>query len=59
MQAIDVTYAHQVTSVVSTLKKIGEDLSNQFHSLFAETVKLGQQLHGNLFELSTVSSTLK
>jgi hypothetical protein len=54
MRAIDVTYAYQqVTSVVSTLKKMREDSSNQFHSLFAETIKLGQQLHGDLFELST------
>ena len=38
---------------MSTLKKMREDSSNQFHSLFAETFKLGQQLHRDLFELST------
>jgi len=54
MQAIDVTYAYQqVTSVVSTLKKIREDSSSQFHSLFTETTQLGQQLQGDHFELST------
>ena len=54
MQAIDVTYAYQqVTSVVSILKKMREDSSSQFHSLFTETTQLGQQLHGDQFELST------
>ena len=54
IRAIDVTYAYQqVTSVMSTLKKMIENSSNQFHSLFAETIKLGQELHGDLFELST------
>ena len=54
MQAIDVTYAYQqVTSVFSTLKKMTEDSASEFHSLFAETTKLGQQLHGDHFELST------
>ena len=53
MRAIDVTYTYQVKLIVSTLKKMREDSSNQFHSLFAETIKLGQQLHGDLFELST------
>ena len=54
MQAIDVTYAYQqVTSVVSTLKKMREDSSSQFHLIFTETTKLGQQLHGDQFELST------
>ena len=54
MQAVDVTYAYrQVTSVVSTLKKMREDASSQFQLLFTETTQLGQQLHGNHFELST------
>ena len=54
MQAIDVIYAYQqVTSVVFTLKKMREDSSSQFHSLFTETTQLGQQLHGDQFELST------
>ena len=54
MQAIDVTYAYQqVTSVVSILKKMREDSSSQFHSLFTATTQLGQQLHGDQFELST------
>ena len=53
MQAIDVTYAYrQVTSVVSTLKQMRENASRQFHVLFTETTKLGQQLHGDHFELS-------
>ena len=30
-----------------------EDSPTQFHSLFAETTTLGQQLHGDHFELST------
>ena len=42
MQAIDVTYAYQqVTLVISTLKQMREDSESQFHSLFAETIKLG------------------
>ena len=54
MQAIDVTYAYQqVSSVVSTLKEMREDSSSQFHSLFLETTQLGQQLHGDQFQLST------
>ena len=54
MQAIDVTYAYQqVTSVVSTLKKMREDSSSQFRLIFTETTQLGQQLHGEQFELST------
>ena len=54
MHAIDVTYAYQqVTTVVSTLKKMRENSSSQFHLLFTETTQLGQQLHGNQFELST------
>ena len=54
MQAIDVTYANQqVTSVISILKKMREDSSSHFHTLFTETTQLGQQLHGDQFELST------
>ena len=53
MQAIDFTYAyHQVSSVVSTLKKMREESSREFH-LFTETIQLAQQLHGDQFELST------
>ena len=53
MQAIDVTYAYQqVTSVLSTVKKIREDSLSQFHSIFTETTQLGKQLHGDQFELS-------
>ena len=54
MQAIDVTYGYQqVSSVVSSLKKMTEYSSSQFHSLFTETTQLGQQLHGEQFVLST------
>ena len=54
MQAIDVTYAYkQVNSAVTTLKKMREDSSREFHQLFIETTQLGQQLHGDQFELST------
>ena len=54
MQAIDVTYAYkQVTSAVSTLKKMREDSYTQFHQLFMNTTRLGQQLHGDQFELIT------
>ena len=54
MQAVDVTYAYQqVTSVISTLKKMIKDSSSQFQLLFTETIKLGQQLHSDQFELST------
>ena len=46
----------QVTPVVSTLKKMRDDSSSQFHSLFSETTQLGQKLklHGDQFELSTL-----
>ena len=51
---MDVTYAYQqVTSAVSTLKKMREDSSSQFHQLFIDTTQLGQQLHGDQFELFT------
>ena len=54
MQAVDVTYVNQqVTSVISILKKMREDSSSHFHTLFTETTHLGQQLHGDQFELST------
>ena len=53
MQAIDVYAYQQVTSVASTLKKMRDDSSSQFHSLFSETTQLGQKLHGDQFELST------
>ena len=54
MQAIGVIYAYQqVTSVVSTLKKMRDDSSSQFHSLFSETTQLGQKLHRDQFELCT------
>lgn len=54
MQAIDVTYAYQqVTSAVATSKKMREDSFSQFHQLFIDTTQLGQQLHGEPFELLT------
>ena len=54
MQEIDVTYAcQQVNSAVTTLKKMREDSSCEFHQLFIETTQLGQQLHRDEFELST------
>ena len=49
-----VVYAYQqVNSAVTTLKKMREDSSCEFHQLFIETAQLGQQLHGDQFELST------
>ena len=54
MQAVNVIYAYQqVSSVVSTLKKMRDNSSSQFHLLFSETTQLGQKLHGDQFELST------
>ena len=52
MQANDVVYAYkQVSSVVSTLKGMREDSVSEFQKIFVETTKLGQQLHGDHFEL--------
>ena len=52
MQAIDVVYAYkQFSSVVSTLKGMRRNSVGEFKKVFAET-KLGQQLHGDRFELS-------
>ena len=54
MQANDVVYAYkQVCSVVSTLQGMREDSEGEFKKIFAETTKLGQQLHGDHFEFST------
>ena len=53
MQEIDVVYAYkQVSSVVSTLKGMRRDSIGEFKKIFVETKKLGQQLHGDQFELS-------
>lgn len=53
MQVNDVVYVYKlVCSVVSTLQGMREDSVGEFKKIFAETTKLGQQLHGDHFELS-------
>ena len=53
MQAVDVVYAYkQVSSVVSTLNSMRRDSSTEFKRIFDEATKLGQDLHGEQFELS-------
>ena len=52
MQANDVVHAYKQTGfIVSTLKSMRQDSACEFKKIFAETTKLGQQLHGDHFEL--------
>ena len=53
MQASDVMYAYkQVQSVRLILQKMREDCVQEFNKFFAESLKLGQDLHGEDFELT-------
>ena len=53
MQASDVMYAYkQVQSVRLILQKTREDCVQEFNKIFAESLKLGQDLHGEDFELT-------
>ena len=53
-QAIDVIHAYkQVQSVLSSLKLMREGSTEEFSRIFVETLKLGQELHGEGFELTT------
>ena len=53
MQAIDVMYAYkQVQLVITKLKEIREKSAHVFKRIFTEACKLGQDLHGQEFELS-------
>ena len=52
MRATDVVYAYkQVRSVVSTLKGMRQDSAREFKQVFIQTTKLGQDLHGDQFQL--------
>ena len=52
MQAIDVMYAHkQVHAVVSTLEQMRAGSNHDFSKIFADTAKLGKDLHGEDFKL--------
>ena len=52
MQAIDVVYAYrQVCSVISTLKGMRQEFTREFGKIFVETAKLGEDLHGEQFQL--------
>ena len=52
MEAIDAAYAYkQVHSVVSTLKDMRNESTEGFKKIFADTTKLGKDLHGVQFEL--------
>ena len=53
MQTSDVMYAYkQVQSVRLILQKMREDCVQEFNKIFAESLKLGQDLHGEDFELT-------
>ena len=52
MQAIDVVYAYrQVCSVISILKGMRQESTREFGKIFVETAKLGEDLHGEQFQL--------
>ena len=52
MEAINAAYAYkQVSSVVTTLMDMRNKLQEGFKKLFASATKLGQDLHGEKFEL--------
>ena len=52
MRATDVVYAYkQVRSVVSALKRMRQDSVREFKQVFTQTTKLGQDLHGEQFQL--------
>ena len=53
MQASDVMYAYEpVQSVLSILEKMRDNCVQEFNRIFAESLKLGQDLHGEDFELT-------
>ena len=52
MQAVDVLYAYrQVDSIIASFKTMRNNSTSVFHAIFEEATKLGQRLHGELFEL--------
>lgn len=52
MEALDVSYAYsQVDLVVSTLEGMRERSNVEFKRIFAETVALGREVHGEEFEI--------
>ena len=52
MEALDVLYAYkEVRTVVSTLKSMRSDSERVFKRIYAETTKLGKDLHDDDFEL--------
>ena len=52
MKTIDAAYAYkQVRSVLSTLKDMKKESTEGFKRVFANTTKLGKDLHGEQFEL--------
>ena len=52
MQAIDVAYAYQqIHSTVKYLREIRDKSEAEFRKVFDEATKLGQILHGELFQL--------
>ena len=54
MQTTDVVYAYkQVKAALSSLKKMRESSAKDFSKVFTETLKFGQELHREDFELTT------
>ena len=54
MKAVDVVQAYKmVKKVVSTLKSLRHDSISEFKTQFDEASKIGKQLHGDQFELTT------
>ena len=54
MEVIDVLYAHkQVKQVTTTFKKIRRNSEQEFRRIYKRATKLGKNLNGEGFELST------
>ena len=54
MRAIDVVYAYkQVEKVISTLRSLRSDSVTEFRKLFSEALRIGRQLHGDTFQLTS------
>ena len=54
MRAIDVVYAYkQVEKVISTLRSLRSDSVTEFRKQFSEALRIGRQLHGDTFQLTS------
>ena len=54
MRAIDVVYAYkQVEKVISPLRSLRSDSVTEFRKQFSEALRIGRQLHGDTFQLTS------